>query len=221
MTSGELINYLIPPLKQGDTIYKAKNWMEEFRISQLPVVENGKFLGFLTEDSIYQIDNWSLQVKDCEFELPHVFIVEGQHYFDLLRVAYAHEIKMVAVLDKDENYLGVVTIDEVIKTFADSSFINESGAILVLSMNVKDYSLSEISRITEQNDTKILSSHLSNDNIDLDLVKLTLKVDKQDVLHLKNQLISNGYTLEESYNDIQDFGRDSERLDVLMKYLEI
>lgn len=43
MIAEELINQMIPPLKVSDSAEKAKKWMEEFRLTQLPVVENNNF----------------------------------------------------------------------------------------------------------------------------------------------------------------------------------
>jgi predicted transcriptional regulator len=52
MIAEDLINHMIPPLKGTDDAHKAIVWMEEFRCHQLPVVENGNLLGFISEEII-------------------------------------------------------------------------------------------------------------------------------------------------------------------------
>ena len=47
MIAKELINHMIPPLKLTDTAAYAIAWLEEFRTKELPVVNNGKFLGLI------------------------------------------------------------------------------------------------------------------------------------------------------------------------------
>ena len=42
MIASELISYDIPPLKLSDTGAKALDWMEEFKTSDIPVIDNNK-----------------------------------------------------------------------------------------------------------------------------------------------------------------------------------
>lgn len=44
MLAKELISDIILPLKTSDTGITALNWMEEFRVSHLPIVNNQDFL---------------------------------------------------------------------------------------------------------------------------------------------------------------------------------
>jgi len=46
MRAYELITDEIPPLKHTDTGEKALQWMDEFKVSHLPVLKNGNFVGF-------------------------------------------------------------------------------------------------------------------------------------------------------------------------------
>ncbi|WP_237717836.1 hypothetical protein [Pontibacter sp. BAB1700] len=45
MIAEELINQMIPPLKLYDTVDKALRWMDEFRVNELPVSRNRKYMG--------------------------------------------------------------------------------------------------------------------------------------------------------------------------------
>jgi acetoin utilization protein AcuB len=40
MLAEDLLNQMIPPLKVSDTVGKAAKWLEEFHVSQLPVLDN-------------------------------------------------------------------------------------------------------------------------------------------------------------------------------------
>ena len=52
MIAKELINHMIPPLKLTDTAAYAIAWIEEFRTKELPVVNNGEFLGLINDEQI-------------------------------------------------------------------------------------------------------------------------------------------------------------------------
>ena len=49
MRAFELITDEIPPLIHTDSGEKAINWMDEFKVSQLPVLKNGVFVGVVSE----------------------------------------------------------------------------------------------------------------------------------------------------------------------------
>ena len=49
MRAIELITEEIPPLTHKDSAEKALNWMEEFKVSHLPVLKNGNFVGVISE----------------------------------------------------------------------------------------------------------------------------------------------------------------------------
>ena len=55
MIAEELINHMIPPLKVTDDAHKAIVWMEEFRCNHLPVVEDGRLVGILTEADLVSL----------------------------------------------------------------------------------------------------------------------------------------------------------------------
>ncbi|HCR54392.1 MAG TPA: cbs domain containing protein, partial [Cytophagales bacterium] len=48
---------MIPPLKSSDDAHKAIVWMEEFRCNHLPVIENNRLLGFISEEIILEAND--------------------------------------------------------------------------------------------------------------------------------------------------------------------
>ena len=52
MIAKEVITDEIPPLIHTDSGEKALNWMEEFKVSHLPVLKNGNFVGLVSESDI-------------------------------------------------------------------------------------------------------------------------------------------------------------------------
>ena len=77
MIAAELINYLIPPLKLTDDGNKAIIWMEELRTNQLPVVEKGKFLGFISEEVIQESNNATMPISEYDLFAEDCFIFEA------------------------------------------------------------------------------------------------------------------------------------------------
>jgi Mg/Co/Ni transporter MgtE len=221
MQAYEFINNLIPPLKPKDKVKLALNWMEEIRTDILPVVEESRFLGFITEDLVFTINNPETSIAEISLDNVSCFVYQDKHIYDVIKVASEFHSNMIAVVDRENNYLGVVTMEDAISAFADSLSIQSNGAVLVLSMNMTDYSLFEIARIIESENTKILSSFLSSDPLDDSKIKLTLKLDKTELRHVKATLERFGYRILDHFQEEEGISGEQERIDNLFRFLQI
>jgi predicted transcriptional regulator len=221
MLAYEFINNLIPPLKLKDKAKLALNWMEEIRTDILPVVDDNRFMGFVTEDLVFTVNNPELTIANISLDNISCFVYQDKHIYDVIKVASEYHSNMIAVVDRENNYLGVVTMEDAISAFADSLSIQSNGAVLVLSMNMTDYSLFEISRIIESENTKILSSFLSSDPLDDSKIKLTLKLDKTELRHVKATLERFGYRILDHFQEEDGISGEQERIDNLFRFLQI
>jgi len=101
-------------------------------------------------------------------------------------------------------------------------FANQAtGGILVLSLKEIDYSLAEISRLIESNETKILSSFVAVDEYDSAMIKLTLKLNKTDLSRVIATLERFSYKIIAQFQETELLSNDKERLDLLLRYLNI
>ena len=221
MQAYEFINSLIPPLKLSDRASMALGWMEEIRTAYLPVVDKGKFLGFISDEIIYEINDPDLLISQIELEAGTCWVYTDKHIYDVLRVASENQISLVAVLDRENSYMGVITMEDAIAAFADSLSIKSQGSVLILSMNMSDYHLSEIARLVESENTKILSSFITTDPLDDAKIKLTLKMDKPDLKHVKATLERFGYRIIDHYQEETGVSADADRIGNLLRFLDI
>src|SRR5258705_4827017 len=99
MIAEELINHMIPPLKVTDDAHKAIVWMEEFRCNQLPVVDKGELLGFISEEIILESNEDSKKLQEYDLFGQKCVVGIGSHFYDILRVANDNKLQMVAVVD--------------------------------------------------------------------------------------------------------------------------
>ena len=103
MTAQNLINYMIPPLKLEDEISKAAMWMEELRVSELPVARDQTFEGFVMDEALMEdLVAGAQKISDLQLDRKSCFVYSTQHFYDVLKVAYAHGNRLVAVLDDHE-----------------------------------------------------------------------------------------------------------------------
>lgn len=220
MLAEELINLMIPPLKFTDTGQTALNWMDEFRVTQLPVVDQKKYVGLITEENIMEMNNPSLFISSYDLDFKDAKVLPDVHYLDLLKKADQYKISLLPVTDASGTYLGVVSVSDISAALAQMLNGYGPGGIIVLSMKERDYSLSQISRLIESNDAKILSSFVHNDK-DPEYIKLTLKLNKSDLSRIIATLERHEYRILTFFQEGQSEDQDKDRLDLLFKYLNI
>jgi acetoin utilization protein AcuB len=221
MIAEELINHMIPPLKVTDDAHKAIVWMEEFRCNYLPVVNEGELVGFISEEIILEnndidkdLSGFELVGKDCTVGM-------DSHFYDILKTAAHHKLQMVCVVDENKKYAGVITVQDIMASFAQTAAVQMPGGILVLSMDLIDYSLAEICRYVEENNAKVISSIMIEDPMDKGKIKITLKINQLDLARIVATLERFGYRVIGRYQETTTSSGEQERLDMFLKYLDI
>lgn len=212
---------MIPPLKGTDDAHKAIVWMEEFRCNYMPVVEAGRLLGFISEGIILESNEIEKNVKDFNLVGLNCYVHLDTHFYDILKVAAENKLQMVAVLNEDQSYSGVITVQDTLTSFAQTAAVQLPGGILVLSMNHNDYSLAEISRLIEENHAKVLSSIVKDDPLDPGKLRLTLKINQQDLSRVVATLERFGYKVIGRYQESKPVAGEKDRIDMLLRYLDI
>lgn len=221
MVAKDLISLEVTPLTLEMTGQDAFRLQSDFHVKHLPVVsDDGKLLGLISEDDIFNHKLYE-PVSQYDYMLMRKSSVQvDDHIYEIMRVMGDLNLSLIPVTDAQGNYQGSVTLDIVMKQLSSTASIVEEGGILVLEMARRDYSLSEISRIVESEDTKIISSTITSNNTDEHL-ELTLKLNRPDVYRVVAALERRGYLVKETHVEeaFNDGLRD--RYDELMKYLEM
>lgn len=221
MLAVDLVNYDIPTLRTSDTIARALQLMENSRFSQLAVTHNNEYAGMLDEDVLLNHDETQL-IETVRPDMAGVFVMGFQHLYELLGTVSRYDLKTLAVIDEDHTMIGSIAAADIYQRFAKQIGTYEPGAILVMSLNNRDYSLSEISRLIEAENVKITSSYVSGDTQDFgNPLRVTLKLNKTDVSVIIATLERFGYTIDAAYAHAPITNTDKDRYDMLMKYLSI
>jgi acetoin utilization protein AcuB len=220
MTAEELINQMIPPLKTSDSAQKALDWMEKLRILQLPVVDGSEYKGILTEDVVLDHMTTSETVGDFPLIGQQVHAFQHNHFYDVLKMALENDLHIIPVVDQNKQYFGAISVNETASTLARMFAGQGPGGILVISISPNDYSMSEISRLIESNDAKILSSFYYTEE-DPNTSKLTIKLNKEDLSRIIATLERHNYKVVAHFHESDLIDIDKERLDLLFKYLNL
>jgi acetoin utilization protein AcuB len=221
MIAEELINHMIPPLKVSDDADKAIVWMEEFRCVHLPVVDDGKLLGFISEEMILETNDIDRPLADFDLVGKKCTVLLNSHFYDILKIAGDNKLQIVAVLNDEQQYVGVITVQDIMISFAQTASVQMPGGILILSMDLIDYSLAEICRYIEENNAKVISSLMVEDPMDKGKIKLTLKINQKELTRIVATLERFGYRVIGRYHETQQDTGEKDKIDMLLRYLDI
>ena len=221
MVAKDLISEVIPSLKTSDLGQTALNWMEIFRVSHLPIVNNQELLGLISDADIYDMNQANEPIGNHELALIKPFIYSEQHIFEVIGLASRLKLSVVPVLDRKNHYLGVITTNDLIRHIAGISSMDQHGGIIVLDLVERDYSLTQIAQIVESNNIKILSMYITSPPESTRL-EVTLKVNATDLTSVIRTFERYNYEVKTwvTTNDSME-SLYSERFDLLMKYLNI
>lgn len=219
MLARELISDIVTALKTSDTGTQALAWMEVFRIKHLPIVNHREFLGLISDADIYDLNDPDEAVGNHNLSLTKPYVREDQHIYEVIELLSRLELTLVPVLDQDNQYLGVITQEELTQHFAHLSAMMQPGGIIELEMHEHDYSLAEISQIVESNNARILSLYVSS-NGEQGKIRVTLKINLTDMTSVMATFNRYNYTVVSSHMNDEDLDEFyQERFDVFLKYL--
>ena len=219
MRALEILSEEIPPLLHTDSGEKVMLWMDEFKVSHLPVLKNGNFVGVVSESAV--LDHLNLESDlDLFFDhLPRPFVNQNAHLYDILLKMSSEKLSVLPVLNDNEEYVGCISVYGVMSVLSDFGSLKEHGGILVLEMNQSDYSLAQIAQIVESNNAKILSSYITS-NEESTNTEVTLKINTSNLSSIIRTFERYDYQVKAAFQD-KDAEEDlRNRFDALMNFMK-
>jgi CBS domain-containing protein len=180
MLTTELINNNIPRLQLLDTVSKALQLINDFRVTHLPVVSEENYLGLVSEDDLLDLKEEKSTIQTVESCFIKAFVKENEHFLNAVNFSNLYESTVVPVVNEDNELAGVITVTDLLRALGDFSGANEIGGIIVMEMERSQFAISEISRIVESNDATIL--HLNTTvQAATGLLTVTLHLNKKEI----------------------------------------
>lgn len=180
MLTIELINTNIPRLQLKDTVSKALTLVNDFRVTHLPVVDNDKFLGLVSEEDLTDTEESKMPIELMQEHFIYAAVHDNEHFLNAVTCSNQFDSTVVPVINEENEYLGVITTNDLLKTLGNFAGTNEIGGIIVLEMERSQFAISEISRIIESNDATIL--HLNTTvHAETGMLTVTIHVNKKEI----------------------------------------
>ena len=219
MIAKTLVSNEIIPLRTSDSGNEALSIMNEFGVRHLPIVNDKQLLGLISEDDILNFDVEEA-VGSYRLSTFRPYVKESDHVYEVIKVLSKQKLTLMPVINDDEEYVGLISQEDLIHYFARIGSFTESGSIVVLELNRRDYSLVEIARIVESEGAAILSSFVTS-NLDSMRIDVTLKINRPDLGNIIATFNRFEYTIKATFSEEQYNDTIKERYDMLMSYLNI
>ena len=221
MIAADLLSDGLVPLRTSDTGEEALNIMSEFYVRHLPVVNNTQLLALVSEDDILEYDvHEAVGSYDVSLRFPPV--QENDHLYEVMRRMGQYNLTVIPVVNGNQDYLGMITIEDLLSYFAQIGSFTEPGSIIVLEMSRRDYSLAEISRIVESENAAVLSSFVTSSLDEATvMIDVTLKINRQNIQSILATFGRFSYTVKATFNEREMYDTLKERYDSLMSYLNV
>jgi acetoin utilization protein AcuB len=221
MLAKEMISDVVPSLKTSDTGQTALNWMELFRVSHLPIVNENDYLGLISDSDVYDLNQPEEPIGNHTLSLPRPFVYGNRHIYEVIALAARHKLTVVPVLNEDNHFRGVITYNDIIRGMAAFSSVDQPGGLIILKVLSQDYSMSRISQIVESDNARILSMHITS-NPDSTSLEITLKVSTTDLTSIIRTFERYSYEVTTWITDNDELDRFyTDRYNQLMKYLNM
>ncbi len=193
--------------------------MDEFKVSHLPVLKNGEFVGLVSESEILDRLDIAQTLDKLFIHLGRPYVNQKSHIYEVLTKMSDERLSVIPILDDHENYIGCASIYEVMTQLAKTGSFKEIGGIIVLEISSVEYSLAEISQIVESNNARILSVYILSNESSSNM-EVTLKINQLDLTRIIRTFERYDYVVKTTFQ--KGFGDDDlkNRFDSLMNYLK-
>lgn len=185
-----------------DKIGDLQKIFTEINYTHLPVENDGVYLGCISETDIHSFEA-DKTVTQYQYTLSGFFAREDDHWLETLQTFALNQSNILPVLSHENKYLGYLELHDILNCFNETSFLNESGGIIVLEKGVRDYSFSEIGQIIESHNAALLGMFVSSK--ENDITQITIKLSSSGINEILQTFRRYGYTIvsehqEDSYN---------------------
>lgn len=218
MTCASIISSTVPPLTLTDKVEKALAQMEAGDFQHLPVLEEQAFRGVIALSDIHDMDG-NQTLADLREYLSLSFVSEHDFFLTALKKINEQHLSLIPVLTAEGVYTGVVVTEALLEAAALYLNAGEPGGIIILQMPAHRFSISEIGRIVESNNAKLLHLTTWTDRL-LGELMVSMKVNKIDIQDILASFERYEYNIYQYFGENLSEDTLKNNFENLMNYLK-
>lgn len=192
-------------LSEGHTIQDALDLMSQYRISGVPITNNGKLVGIITNRDILFEDDYSKKISELMTKENLVTALEGTSMEDAKELLRKHKIEKLPLVDKDNNLKGLITIKDIekAKIFPNAAKDDQGRLLCGAAVGVTGNMMDRVDALVKVGvDVLVLDTAHGDSKGVIDSVK-TIKAKYPDV-----QIIAGNIATAEAVRHLAEAGAD-------------
>lgn len=220
MLTRELLNQTLPSLHLHDKVYQALLWMNENNVTHLPIVDGDKYIGLISENDLLQAENDNLPISSMQQSFSNISVKEEEHFLKAVRIAAESGLSIVPVITEEDELLGTVAYNDLLKFSSEFLSLSEPGGLIVLEMESKQYSFNEISKLVETNDAQVTQLNSSVDP-ETGIMLVTIRINKPEISDIVATFQRYEYNVKYFFGEELYTNELKSNYENLMNYLKI
>ncbi|MFN4285413.1 MAG: CBS domain-containing protein [Lacibacter sp.] len=219
MTAAEILTNDIPVLQLNETAATALDRMAQAHLNCLPLLDGSKYVGVIREEDLLEADERRL-LSELTGMCDPVAALPTDFFLLPLKLMHLRKCSLVPVVNAQQEYLGAICAEDLLHVAARYNAADEPGGIILFQIKPLNFSISEIGRIVESNDAKIIHINTWNDTV-AGMLMVAVKINKTDI----HDILASFERYE--YEVVQYFGENLSEAELrdnyrhLMNYLNI
>src|SRR5262245_5478001 len=106
--------------------------MDDCNVIHLPVVEEEKYIGLVSEDDLLNAEDDDHLVETLVSTISKVKVTPAVHFTDSVQLANEYGLSVVPVVETDGQWVGAVAASDLLKYTGHMIGADEPGGIIVL-----------------------------------------------------------------------------------------
>jgi acetoin utilization protein AcuB len=220
MLTGELPLQSLPYLQLTDKVYQALQLMNDNHVTHLPIIDGEKYAGIVSEEDLLHADNDNMELNALQQSFGNSAVKNDEHFLKAVQIAAENGLSVVPVINDENELLGSLVYNDLLKNASEFMSLNEPGGLIVLEIESNQYSFNEISKLVETNDAQITQLNTSNDP-ETGMMQVTIRVNKPDISDIVATFQRYEYNVKYYFGEENYDNELRSNYDNLMNYLKI
>jgi hypothetical protein len=212
------LSYDFPVLKLQDTIQKAIKLFNSSQLTNIAVLDGKKYVGNVTEEIL--MSNPAGKLSDVAGMLKDYSLEADEDLFAGLPLFEKSQFQLIPVLNEAQEWQGYISLHTVGEALVNNGFNGTDGGIIYVPFHAQHDSFALIARIIEENRGLITRSVLLRNSKDaLGLPEFLIQIQTEQFSSIIQGLERHGVIINKAYIFGKRETADTERFDLLMKFL--
>jgi acetoin utilization protein AcuB len=179
MLAAQLINTSFPTVHLLDKASFALQLMDDYDVQHLCVVTDEKLVGIVDKNTLLDIDETAV-IASLQNEFITASVHADAHFLAGAKLLALHELSLLPVVSTAADLLGVITAKHMLTALTSHVGADTRGAVIVLEMELRQYSFGEIVRLVETNDAYVTQLNTATD-LQTGMLLVTIQINRIEV----------------------------------------